>query len=115
MADEHEGGGCLHKKVFGLPLPVVLIGGGLVAFFVLAHRGAGGGAAAAPETGPAGLTGDTGSGTAASLQDQYQQEQLGYQTALDQLNLEAARFGLTQQEQGAAAFGSPGSPVAQGK
>lgn len=102
MADEHEGGGFLHKKLFGLPLPVVLIGGGLVAFFVLAHRGASGGAAAAPETGPAGLTGDSGSGTAMSLQDQQQQEQLGYQTALDQLNLEAARFGLSQQE---AAFG----------
>ena len=116
MADEHghEGGGLLRKKLFGLPLPVVLGGGALVVFFIFAHRSAGGGAAAAP-AGPQGLTGDTtGAGAALSLQDQQSQEQLGYQSALDQLNLEAARFGLSQQEQSAAAFGSPGAPVAAG-
>lgn len=116
MADEHghEGGGFLHKKLFGLPLPVVLGGGALVVFFVLAHRSAGGGVSA-PAAGPTGPTGDTtGQGTAMSLQDQLTAEQLGYQTALDKLNLQAAQFGLNQAEQGAAAFGSPGSPVAQG-
>jgi hypothetical protein len=100
MAEEHEGGGLLQKKLFGLPAPVVLGGGALVAWFVLAHRtSAPSGAVDQTPSGPQGLAGAGGSPAAESLQDQQQREQLGYQTALDALRLEAARFGLTQQEQ----------------
>ena len=124
MAEEHEGGGrgLLHKKLFGLPAPVVLGAGALLVWFVLSHRRAAGGGVAPTSAGAPDLSGGGGgAGTAMSLQDQLQAEQLGYRTALDQLNLEAARTGLSQaelpfQQQQAALtnFGSPATPVALG-
>ena len=124
MAEEHEGGGrgLLHKKLFGLPAPVVLGAGALLVWFVLSHRRAAGGGVAPSAAGAPDLSGGGGGATTAmSLQDQQQAEQLGYRTALDQLNLEAARTGLSQaelpfQQQQAALtnFGSPATPVALG-
>lgn len=121
MAEE-QGGGLLHKKLFGLPTPVVLGAGALLIWFVLSHRRAAGGGVAPSAAGAPDLSGGGGgASTAMSLQDQMQAEQLGYRSALDKLNLEAARTGLSQaelpfqQQQAALAnFGSPATPVALG-
>ena len=99
MVEEHGHQGFLHRKLFGLPAPVVLGAGGLLVVFVLAHRGAAaGGAVDTPAAGTPDLGGGAGTTdtTANNLQTQQQQQDLAYQGALQQLDLAARGLQLEQ-------------------